>query len=200
MNLFDGCTGRSLANGLAWLREPSEWKFDDGALTVVPQVGSDFFRTPEQAFDSAYLLYKHVTGDFTMSTQVRGHLIAFGDAAAIMVRAGEAQWAKLCMEASPAGEVSLVSVVTDPWSDDANGELLERSECYLRLTRKGDLFGMHYSLDGARWRFVRAFFFDLPPTVMVGVHAQAPFQEGCWTTFGFLDLTPQAVQDFRSGE
>jgi regulation of enolase protein 1 (concanavalin A-like superfamily) len=200
MNLFDGCMDKALANGLAWLHEPAEWGFDDAGLTAVPPVGSDFFRMPDHAFDSACLLYKEVAGDFTLSTRVQAELFSFGDAAAITVRAGETQWAKLCMESSPAGDVSLVSVVTNPWSDDANGELLERPECHLRLTRKGDIFGMHYSLDGARWRFTRAFFMELPHTLMLGIHAQAPFKAGCRAVFSSVNLTLQAVQDFRSGE
>ena len=201
MNLFAGCTGRSLANGLAWLHEPPEWRFDENRLTIVPQSLTDLFRpydgTPS---DNACLLYREVTGDFTAATRAKATIAGFGDAAAIAVRASDVQWAKLCLERSPLGEASAVSVVTDRWSDDANGELLDRPECYLRLTRRGNVFGMHYGLDGATWRFVRTFGFELPPTVKVGVLAQAPNQGGWRAVFGTLELTPEAVKDFRSGK
>ena len=201
MNLFEGCTDHSLANGLAWLNEPPEWRFSDGELSVVPGPLTDFFRPyKRESRDNAALLYKDVSGNFTAVSRVRADLAAFGDAPAITVRSSEAKWAKLCLERSPIGDVSLVAVVTDPWSDDCNSELVDRAECYLRLTRKGNVFGMHYSLDGTRWRFVRTFALELPPTVMVGVHAQAPFQGGCRATFSFLNLTFEAVKDFRSGE
>ena len=201
VDLFEGCKGHQLANGLAWLREPTEWHFDDDGLLIVPEAKTDFFRpyqgTPN---DNACLLYAEVTGDFTAVTQTRAHLVGFGDAAALTVRAGPTQWAKLCLERSPIGDVSAVSVVTNTWSDDANNELLATPECYLRITRKGDVFGMHYSLDGQTWRFVRTFGMALPKTVKVGIHAQAPFVGGCRATFSKFTLSSEPVKDFRSGE
>jgi regulation of enolase protein 1 (concanavalin A-like superfamily) len=200
MNLFENCSGKTLANGLTWMNEPPEWGFNAQRLTIVPQAKTDFFR-PYQGLphDDACLLYVDVTGDFTAVTCATAHLVGFGDAAAITVRQNATQWAKLCLERSPFGEVSAVSVVTNGWSDDANNELLEVPECYLRLTRKGSAFGMHYSLDGARWRFVRTFGLALPATVKVGIHAQAPFVGGCWARFSTFTLVPEAVEDFRSG-
>lgn len=201
MNLFDGCEKQQLANGLAWLREPLEWRFDEGKLLVVPEAETDFFRPYKgEPKDNASLLYLPVQGDFTAVTQVSAHLVAFGDAAALTVRASEAQWAKLCLERSPIGDSSVVSVVTHPWSDDANNELVPSPSCYLRVTRRGDVFGMHYSLDGRSWRFVRTFGMPLPETVMVGIHAQAPFEGGCHATFTRFELTGETVKDFRSGE
>ena len=91
-------------------------------------------------------------------------------------------------------------MVTKEFSDDGNGELLEEAECYLRLTRKGNVFGMHYSLDGVTWRFVRMFSFELPEKIMVGIHAQAPFTAGCEVEFSSFTIVPGAVADFRSGE
>ena len=201
MNLFEGCRGRSLASDLRWLNEPPAWRFDDGTLSVVPEAETDFFRPlGRQTRDNAGLLYAQVAGDFTAKTRVSADLADFGDAAAITVRVDEKHWAKLCVERSPVGEVSIVSVVTAPWSDDANNELLEKAEAFLRLTRQGNVFGMHYSLDGRRWRFVRTFALELPEQVMLGVHAQAPFQDGCRAAFSFLDISPEPVADFRSGE
>ncbi|MBN1878088.1 MAG: DUF1349 domain-containing protein [Anaerolineae bacterium] len=201
MNLFEGCTGNVLANGLAWLNEPLDWSFENQVLTIIPEPKTDFFRGYQRVpSDNACLLYVNITGDFTAVTYTAAKLVEFGDAAAITMRAGATQWAKLCLERSPIGDVAAVSVVTNTWSDDANNELLTRPECYLRLTRAGDVFGMHYSVDGATWRFVRTFGLELPPTIKVGIHAQAPFVGGCEATFNFFTLTHEAVKDFRSGE
>ncbi len=123
--------------------------------------------------DNACLLYTEVTGDFTAVTQARAHLVGFGDAATLTVRAGATQWAKLCLERSPIGDVAAVSVVTNTWSDDANNELVPTPSATWG-TRKGDVFGMHYSLDGQTWRFVRTFGMAMPETVKVGIHAQVP--------------------------
>jgi len=184
-----------------WLNEPPEWEFEQAGLRIVPRAPSDFFRPyngPPK--DNSCLLYRETTGDFTATARVTAKLVDFGDAAAVTVRASEIQWAKLCLERSPIGEISLVSVVTDPWSDDSNSEIVTSPGCFLRLTRKGNVFGMHYSLDGTNWRFVRTFALELPPRVMVGIHAQAPFTPGCQVVFHSLTISPDPVADFRSGE
>ncbi len=186
-----------------WLGGAVDWRFDTEGLHIVPgRRRISFVPTRVQSKDNtnACLLYTEVTGDFTAVTHVRAELVGFGDAAALTVRTAPAQWAKLCLERSPIGDISVVSVVTNPWSDDANNEVLPGPECALRITRRGDVFGMHYSLDGKGWRFVRTFGLALPETVMVGVHAQAPFVGGCHATFSCFELSPQPVMDFRSGE
>jgi regulation of enolase protein 1 (concanavalin A-like superfamily) len=201
MDLLKGCHDRALAAGLSWLNEPPEWRFDGEGLLVVPEAATDFFRPYSgTGRDNAALLYTEVTGDFTAATRTRVHLVGFGDAAAITVRAGATQWAKLCLERSPIGDISAVSVVTNPTSDDANNELVDEPACFLRITRNGDVFGMHYSLDGQVWRFVRTFGMAMPRTVKVGIHAQAPFVGGCWARFASFELSDQPVADFRSGE
>jgi regulation of enolase protein 1 (concanavalin A-like superfamily) len=201
MNLFDGCQDQNLASNLTWLNAPRTWSFEREGLHIVPEKGTDFFRPFErEARDSAPLLYRKVEGDFTAASRVSVSLKSFGDAAGITVRSSENLWAKLCLERSPIGELNAVSVVTDTWSDDCNGELIEGSECWLRLTRKGNLFGMHFSLNGSQWRFVRATPIDMPRSVSVGVHGQAPFDAGCEVLIHSFDLSDQAVGDFRSGE
>jgi len=202
MNLLADCKGKDLANDLAWLNEPPDWNIEDGSLTIVPAAPSDFFRPYDGRAmnDNCCLLYRKVSGDFTAASDVVAELADFGDAAAITVRASESQWAKLCVKRSPIGAISLVSVVTDPWSDDANSELLESAACKLRLTRKGNMFGMHYSMDGKVWRLCRAFSAEFPEEVMVGIHAQAPFTPGCRAVFSYLTISPEPVADLRSGE
>lgn len=201
MNLLADCRGKTLANDLKWLNEPPQWQITDGALDITPAAPSDFFRPFEgNRRDNCCLLYKDVTGDFTAVACAKADLADFGDAAAVTVRASETQWAKVCVERNPIGDVSLVSVVTDPWSDDSNSELLSSPECFMRLTRKGSMFGMHYSLDGTVWRFVRAFAMELPSAVKVGIHAQAPFTPGCHVRFRSFSISPQPVADLRSGE
>ena len=201
MDMFDGCEGRRLAHELRWLSEPASWEFVGGRLFVEPLPKTDFFRPcTGDPHDDACLLYARVAGDFTAVTEASAKLAGFGDAAALTVRADSRHWAKICIERSPAGEVSIVSVVTDGLSDDANNEILPAPASHLRLSRLGDSFGMQYSLDGTRWRFVRAFCLDLPKEVMVGIHAQAPFGGGCTASFSRFVVTDAPVKDLRSGE
>ncbi len=199
MDMFEGCAGKTLANGLIWLHEPPEWRFGEDGLLIVPDEKTDFYRPyRESGRDNAAMLYATVDGDFTAFAKAAAELAGFGDAAAITVRSSESQWAKLCLERSPIGDISAVSVVTDPWSDDANNELAPTIS-WLRLTRKGNVFGMHYSADGRRWRFVRSFAMEMPGSVLVGIHAQAPFVGGCRVLFESFEIVPEPVDDFRSG-
>ena len=167
----------------------------------MPEAQTDFFRpSVGEGRDNACLLYTMARGDFTAVAEARAVLAGFGDAAALTVRSGPLTWAKICIERSPRGEVSIVSVVTDGTSDDSNNELLPGPAAAIRLTRHGPVFGMHFRVDGTAWRFVRTFDLAMPEEIMVGVHAQAPFVGGCRATFSRFDIEPMAVQDLRSGE
>ena len=201
MNLFEGCMGKNLTSKLQWLEEPSEWNFAQGSLEITPTGETDFFRPSDRpAKDNACLLFTTLEGNFTAQVYATTELVAFGDAAAITIYSSPVLWAKLCIERSPVGEVSIVSVVTNPWSDDANNELLQKPESYLRITRKGQVLGMHYSLDGMHWRFVRTMTCAMPAQVKVGVQVQAPFKAGCRATFEAFQWCPEPVANFRSGE
>ena len=199
--LFRGCAGKSLPASFEWLNEPPEWEFSESGLRIKPLAKTDFFRPcGREPVDSAGLLHTRATGDFTARALVTADLVGFGDAVAVTIRSDEKLWAKLCVERSPIGDISVVSVVTNGWSDDSNGELLDTPESHLRVTRKGNVFGMHFSTDGDTWRFVRTFALEMPETVLVGVHAQAPFVGGCSVRVYSFELADFPVEDFRSGE
>ncbi len=201
VDLFSGCKGKQLSAGLAWLREPPSWEFGPEGLQIVPEGKTDFFRpVVGEPSDNACLLYTRISGDFTAVTEAHAVLVGFGDAAALTVRSDPEHWAKICIERSPHGETSIVSVVTDGVSDDSNNELLSAAHASIRLMRVGRVFGMHYRVQEGPWRFVRYFSLDVPDEVMVGVHAQAPFVAGCRATFARFEVGPRGVADFRSGE
>lgn len=117
-----------------------------------------------------------------------------------MIRHSETHWAKLCIEKCADGGVSIVSVVTNQWSDDTNNERLESEECYLRVIRKGDIIAFHYSLDGQLWRFVRKFGIEWGDELQVGFAAQAPFECGGEVIFKHISLGEAKVTNFRNGE
>lgn len=202
MNLKTKFENGKIPEGFTWLHEPESWSIQEGRLSMTPALRTDFFRSPDgmTVNDNACLLSTRVSGDFTAVAHLKADLKGFGDAGAITVRESADKWAKLCLERSPKGDIAIVSVVTDGYSDDSNGELLETPECFLRITRKGRVFGMHHSLDGKTWRFSRTFTRDFGDEVAVGIHAQAPFVGGCSVEFDMLQIDTAAVGDFRSGE
>jgi regulation of enolase protein 1 (concanavalin A-like superfamily) len=149
--------------------------------------------------DEAAFYYSEQIGDFTLSAEVETTGTASYDAAFLMVRESECRWIKLAVELGVDGTYNVVSVITDRWSDDANGELLSTGKCWLRITRKGDFWGLHYSMDGLYWRFVRAFGLNLSEKVMVGFGIQAPVGEDCKGKVKSIALTGQSVINFRDG-
>ena len=149
--------------------------------------------------DEAAFFYKEQTGDFTLKAAVETLGNFNYDAAFLMVRASKTQWIKLAVDLGVDKAYNVVSVVTNNWSDDANGELLSGNKCWLRITRKGDLWGLHYSIDGKRWRFVRCLGLDLPATVKVGFGIQSPVGDKCEGKLDFISLTDGSVKNFRDG-
>lgn len=202
MNLITKFENNGIPDGFTWLHEPDSWSVQDGCLSMTPAEKTDFFRSPDgkTVKDNGCLLSTQVRGDFTAVAHIKADLKGFADAGAIMVRRSADKWAKLCLERSPLGDVGVVSVITDGYSDDSNGELLEIPDCYLRITRKGRVFGMHHSLDGIIWRFARTFTRNFGDELAIGILAQAPFVSGCSVTFDLFQIDEGAVADFRSGK
>lgn len=119
----------------------------------------DYFQDPGGTVrkDDAPYLSLPVSGDFVAQAHVRPNWVTVWDAAALMVRHDEQNWAKLCFESTDIGTKAAVSVVTRGTSDDANGADLEVQDVWLQVCRIGRQFGMHYALDGKSWRMVRVF-------------------------------------------
>jgi regulation of enolase protein 1 (concanavalin A-like superfamily) len=166
---------------------------------VPPKV--DYFQAPAEthAADNAPYLWLNVTGDFVAQAHVRPAFTTTWDAGAIMVRHDVLHWAKLCFERTDLSTTAAVSVVTREHSDDANGADLVAPDVWLQVFRAGDVFGMHYSLDGKSWRMVRLFRLSLPETVKVGLVAQCPAGPGTTIDFLSFSVEPRAIQNLRAG-
>jgi hypothetical protein len=90
-------------------------------------------------------------------------------------------------------------VVTRLTSDDANGVDLAVDSIWLQVARRGEVFGMHYSLDGKSWRMVRLFNLKLSDKVRVGLVAQCPVGPGTTVDFLSFGVEPYTLQDIRAG-
>ena len=96
------------------------------------------------------------TGDFTWQAQVVLDGDAMFDAAGLFVYDDDDHWAKLAVEVTAAGP-TIVSVVTDTFSDDCNSTVLAQRSAWLRLARVGEAIAFHASDSGGRWELVRVF-------------------------------------------
>lgn len=203
-NLLKGLAHDSLATRLlTWDHPPLRWEpLPDSGLRVHVPARVDYFQSPAgtHAADNAPFLWLNAAGDFVAQAHVQPHFAAHYDAGALMVRSSARQWAKLCYEATDFGTHAIVSVVTRETSDDANGVNLTAPAVWLQLFRKGDVFGMHYALNGVDWQMVRLFRLEVPAAVKVGLVAQCPAGPGAMIDFLSFAVEPRAVQDLRAGK
>lgn len=176
----------------------------DGTVHLFAGAGADLFVDPQPNPDGtlpdAERFVANVSGDFTLSAYVEADTAKEYDSGVLLVWASDKVWAKICVEQDPQGNQRLVSVVTTGVSDDANGPFLERAAAYLRVTRKGDVFGLHASQDGKEWDLLRYFGLGVANSdrIAVGILAQSPSGPGCEARFSELTFTTQTTPDLRS--
>ncbi len=203
MNLLDNLTPDQLAaRELSWDHPPLKWEpLPEGGIRVTVPARSDYFRDPGGIMvnDNAPFLWKHVTGDFVAQAHVRPAFNSTYDSGVLMVRHDEQNWAKLCFERTDFGTTAAVSVVTRGVSDDANGVDLTMPDLWLQVVRAGNIFALHYSLDGRSWRMVRIFQLPVPPTIKVGVVAQCPIGPGTTVDLLSLSVEQHTVSNLRAG-
>ncbi|MGR5063742.1 DUF1349 domain-containing protein [Photobacterium sp. DNB22_13_2] len=133
---------------LQWHNPPLCFEQSTDQMMIEPHGEADCIRSFESTIaDSASFLFTPVSGDFTFQAKLNCELVGLFDAGALMIRESAERWAKICIEKCADGNLAIVSVVTDGWSDDTNNEVLESAEAFLRITRKGNMIGLHYSLD-----------------------------------------------------
>lgn len=201
MNLFHNLTGQALPEDFEWLNPPKQWEFTDGRLEMWAPNNTDFFLDPRgnPPSMSAPFLYTNLTGNFQVETKVEVDMQATFDSGCLMLMVDSRRWAKLCYEYTNS-QPSIVSVVTSGFSDDCNGTIGLSQSPHLRISRVGNSFAFHYSLDGNWWELVRYFYLDAPEQLQVGVVAQSPSGKGCQVSFSHLEYSPEGIIDIRSGK
>ena len=175
-----------------------------GALILTAAAGTDLFADPADAGapgslpDAGRFAGLPPAGDFTLAAQVSVEFRSMYDAGALLLHAGERQWAKLCLEYSPQLRPTAVTVVTRGTSDDCNSFELDGTTLWLRITRSGAAWAFHASTDGSWWRLLRYFALDAGP-VRAGFLAQSPTGQGCSATFDHISYRPGAPENLRDG-
>jgi regulation of enolase protein 1 (concanavalin A-like superfamily) len=122
------------------------------------------------------------------------------DAAVLFVRASDDFWAKFCLENSPAGAPTIVSVVTRGVSDDCNSVTLARPDVYLRVAKTPNTLAFHYSLDARYWHMVRYFSLGTLASVQVGFVAQSPLGRGSQVRFSDFAYRGGEIGNLRDGQ
>ena len=169
-------------------------------LVVSARAQTDWFIDPISARTvrtAPVLVGQPPTGDFTWEAHVVLDGDAMFDAAGLFVYDDDDHWAKLAVEVTAAGP-TIVSVVTDTFSDDCNSTVLAQRSRWLRLARVGDAIAFHASAGGGRWELVRVF---RPPSAAprIGFVCQAPTGAGCTGSFDAIAFTARSLSDIRDG-
>jgi len=204
MNLLETLSPANLSErSLTWDPAPVSWSpLPGGGIRVVTPARADYFRDPEGKMvnDSAPFLWKTITGDFVARANIRPTFASTYDSGVIMARHDGQNWAKVCFEKTDFGTTAAVSVVTRGLSDDANGVDVTVEQLWLQMTRHGDTFALHYSLNGEDMRMVRIFHLAVPPAIRVGIVAQCPVGPGATIDFLSFSIDQRPVQNLRAGK
>jgi regulation of enolase protein 1 (concanavalin A-like superfamily) len=180
----------------------SEIAANEQSLNIKALPHSDYFVNPADGKMSMNAPYYHVeiNNDFTFRAKVTNSFKSVYDAGALMVMSDKTCWVKLCFELTDLGTHSVVSVVTNGVSDDANGVDINGNSVYLQIAKKGNLFALHYSLDGKEYKMVRYFALPVKDNFKIGFVAQSPMGEGGDCIFEDIQLNYAAPEDLRKGK
>jgi regulation of enolase protein 1 (concanavalin A-like superfamily) len=193
----------TLPGVLEWRRPPHAWQVGPAdTLTITAGPTTDWFTDPAgtAVTDTApRALFVPPDAEFRLSAKVRVAGAAAFDAGVLVVEAQHDLWAKLCLEWSPQGHPTIVTVVTRGVSDDCNGATLDAPEVYLRVARQGATFAFHYSHDGRWWQLVRYFTLGPLARVQLGLSAQSPTGSQCTAVFSEIEYQPAGLEDLRGG-
>ncbi len=187
---------------LAW-HVPPRVQAELGGSSIAFAAGprSDLFSDPSGAEPQAGapLLLGQPLGDFRLRARVSASLAANYDAAALVVWAAPTAWGKLALEYSPQREPTIVSVVTRDVSDDANGFAVADPVAWLRISRSGETFAFHASVDGSWWSLVRYFTFAGAANASAGFLVQSPTGEGAHGRFDEIEWSDEPLRELRDG-
>ncbi len=184
MRAFNDCVVSKRSDTTFEIFAPSETDFFADPLSSYRIANAPFYAQPSDA-------------DFDASVKIEPGFGATGDAGALFVYEHDWRWFKAAFELSDLGYTSVVTVVTDGFSDDSNGERIAADAAWLRVLRRDAAWSVHYSLDGANWQMVRYFPLNLNRTVNVGVAAQSPAGNGCTVRFDSLSILENRCSDMR---
>ncbi|WP_028043506.1 DUF1349 domain-containing protein [Candidatus Stoquefichus massiliensis] len=183
-----------------WLSESQYEEIEDGIQIYAPEK-TDYFVDPvsDQVHTNAPFLYQEVTGDFVLRAKVSHDFLSTYDACVLMALENEKLWAKACFEYSDFDTHSIVSVMTNQKSDDANNINIEGNEVCLQLARKENIFAIHYSIDGKHYFMSRLTYLPMSSTIKVGFEAQSPIGKGGMRYFKEISLEMKTLEDIRNG-
>lgn len=185
-----------------WMNAPEVLQFSKESLKVTSGEKTDFFNNPEnnEITANAPFLYKEIQGDFVATALVQPDFSDIWNACSILIHMDPTHWIKLAFENSDATGKSIVTVVTNGISDDANGAVLTNEDSiWLRTIKKDNVYALHWSKDGLDFKMARLSAMPVSNTVKVGIEAQCPAGQSAKHSFLFFSIDERTVIDLRKG-
>jgi uncharacterized protein len=173
-----------------------------GEIVIDATPYSNAFVNPEsENVDiNAPFYYREVEGDFVFRAKVSHDFVSTFDACVLFAYDNDRLWAKACFEYTDFGTHAVVSVMTNNDSDDSNSVDIDGNTVWLQLSRKGDVFGIHYSRDGKSYRMARLTRLPMQKKIKVGMMAQSPMGQGGKRLFADVLLMQKTLPDIRAGK
>jgi len=185
-----------------WLNEPKSFDIEKGTLKIVAEKETDFFNNPEdnKKTSTAPVLFQNIKGDFVAKALVKPDFSSLWNAVALMVHIDNDNWIKFAFENSDATGRSIVSVVTNNISDDANGVMLKnQDQIWLKLVRKDHIYSMLWSENGKDFKMARLSTLPKVDVVKIGIEAQSPVGETAIHEINHFEIEKITVKDLRKG-
>lgn len=146
---------------------------------------------------NAPFYYTPVENDFIFRCKVKPEFKETYDAGGIIAYVSDDKWVKFAFERTDLGYTSVVSVITDGFSDDCNGEIVNTNEIWMQIVRKDHNWCLHYSLDKKNWKMVRYFRFEMQNALKIGISCQSPLGRGCRAVFSDIELLKNHYSNIR---
>lgn len=196
----DAVMSSALISQMQWMNQPVEFSIEDGVLSVTVGRETDFFNNPEDGsvVATAPFLYQNVSSDFVARALVQPDFSSQWNAVALFMHIDAKNWIKFGFENSDATGPSIVSVVTQETSDDANGVILNDNEkIWLAMVRKNDNYSMHWSADGVTYKMVRLTAMPKMQEVKIGLEIQSPVGEQATHRIHSFEIERRTVENMR---
>lgn len=180
----------------------STLKETENGIVVAATAQSNSFVDPASgtAMVNAPFYYNEVEGNFVFRAKVSLEFVTTYDACVLLAYEHEKLWAKACFEYTDIETHAVVSVMTNQYSDDANGINIDGNQVWLQLARKDHIFAVHYSLDGKNFLMARLTKLPMSEKIKVGISAQSPIGQGGDRYFEFLSLEHKTLDNIRAGK
>ena len=182
---------------------PKDFKIIDGAaLRMTTAGGTDIFVSPHDAYakDNAPRALFKADPEFIFSSKVKCDFKTKYDNASLVVYESPKHWIKLAYQNNYYSKPSLVTIVTNEHSDDAQGFYLEGDFVYLKIHGHGQAFWLYYSLDGKSWVPIRAFRLYHNGNLRVGFLVASPAGPDCSGEFSDITYAPISPKDLWQGK